>query len=348
MNEPRLGSSVPTPGGGWMALNVTSSWMAAQLAMLSSWTAHPGYNCYSGNGAVPVDPTDKPLGHKSVLECGKACDGTAGCKAFTVHSNTESGDCWLRASIDLSRCQHPFSGYDTYDHSPPPPPLPPPIPRPAAFALVKRIGSGGVNLGNVLEAPHEGDWAAPLQEFYFDDLAARGFTAVRIGVRWDEHTGKSAPYTVDAAFLERVATVAGWCVARKLICSINQHHDDWIGTALVADEGAFSAALERFVAIWAQAASRLQDVALDGLVFEIYNEPHVNTRPFNGTLADDRVNRINAAGLSAIRKVAFRPGVRRQGQHGRACPPPPYPRSCVAAGERLEDLPRLRSLVGRA
>jgi hypothetical protein len=40
---------------------------------------------------------------------------------------------------------------------------------------------------------------------------------------------------------------------------------------------------------------------LDNLVFEIYNEPHVNASPFDGHLADDRADAINTAGLAAIR-----------------------------------------------
>ena len=46
-----------------------------------------------------------------------------------------------RASISLGQCVQ-NNPYDTYDHSTPPAPAPPPIPRPAAYAIVKRIKSG--------------------------------------------------------------------------------------------------------------------------------------------------------------------------------------------------------------
>ena len=59
-----------------------------------------------------------------------------------------------------------------------------------------------------------------------------------------------------------------WCVAAGLVCSLNQHHDDWIGTALIADEPTFQSALARFSAIWTQAAARFGDANLDALVFE--------------------------------------------------------------------------------
>jgi hypothetical protein len=134
------------------------------VAPLLAWTKHAGLNCYSGHGGQPVDPSDQPLASKSAAQCGDACVNKTGCTAFTVMSNTASGDCWLRASINLASCDT-YSNYDTYDRSAPPPPAPPPTPRPVPFALVKRIGSKGVNLGNILEAPHEGDWAAPIEEY---------------------------------------------------------------------------------------------------------------------------------------------------------------------------------------
>jgi hypothetical protein len=194
-----------------------------------AFTKHASTNCYAGHGGTAVFPDDHALPSKTVAECGAACTSNAACNAFVVEADTTTGNCWLRASVVLAECDQ-NSPYDTYDHSPPPPPLPPQPPRPAAHALVARINSKGINLGNVLEAPHEGDWAHKIERYFFSDLAARGFKAVRLGVRWDLHAGKSAPYAVNGTFLSRIETVVGWCVAAKLVCSINQHHDDWIGT----------------------------------------------------------------------------------------------------------------------
>ena len=42
-----------------------------------------------------------------------------------------------------------------------------------AFTLLS-VGSAvpiGINLGNVLEAPNEGEWSPVAQEYYFDDYA---------------------------------------------------------------------------------------------------------------------------------------------------------------------------------
>ncbi|MFT6855500.1 MAG: aryl-phospho-beta-D-glucosidase BglC (GH1 family) [Cyclobacteriaceae bacterium] len=63
----------------------------------------------------------------------------------------------------------------------------------------------GINLGNTLEPPLEGEWNnGPAQEYYFDDYLSAGFTCVRVPVRWDRHTATSAPYAIDEAWMLRV------------------------------------------------------------------------------------------------------------------------------------------------
>ena len=47
--------------------------------------------------------------------------------------------------------------------------------------MVKQMGRG-INLGNVFSAPVEGNWSPEVQEQYFTDLAAAGFTNVRIPI----------------------------------------------------------------------------------------------------------------------------------------------------------------------
>ena len=141
-----------------------------------------------------------------------------------------------------------------------------------ALALPRAATPLGINLGNVLEAPTEGAWAPIAQEYYFDDYASRGFTFVRVPVRWDQHMGKAAPFAIDAAFLARVHEVAGWGLARNMSVLINSHHDDWID---VADDGAFQAALPRFLALWTQVAASFADAPTNQLFFEVFNEFHV-------------------------------------------------------------------------
>ena len=54
------------------------------------------------------------------------------------------------------------------------------------FAFNRRLGSG-INLGNGLDAPHEGEWGVTLQADYFKSIKAAGFSHVRLPVRWETH-----------------------------------------------------------------------------------------------------------------------------------------------------------------
>jgi len=53
--------------------------------------------------------------------------------------------------------------------------------------MVIRIGRG-INLGNVMNAPIEGNWAPAFEETYFQDVADEGFTTARIPIRFNNQT----------------------------------------------------------------------------------------------------------------------------------------------------------------
>ncbi len=119
----------------------------------------------------------------------------------------------------------------------------------------------------MLEAPVEGAWAPAAEQYYFDDYVNRGFTAVRIPVRWDNHTARAPPYAIDPAFLARVQQVVGWSLSRNLTTIVNAHHDDWVNS-----EANFEAMLPRYLAIWAQVAATFASAPIT-LRFETLNEP---------------------------------------------------------------------------
>ena len=54
-----------------------------------------------------------------------------------------------------------------------------------AFDFVARMGRG-INIGNVMSAPSEGDWQAPIERFFMTDISQAGFSTVRVPVvRWE-------------------------------------------------------------------------------------------------------------------------------------------------------------------
>ncbi len=147
-------------------------------------------------------------------------------------------------------------------------------PREAAADMQK-----GINLGNTLEPPREGDWGNPLtQEYYFDLYKDAGFQTVRIPVRWDEHTQTSPPYHIDNAWMNRIEQIVDWGLARGLYIVINAHHEEWIKANY--DNAGYRA---RFDSIWSQIALRFKDKP-EKLLFEIINEPYGLTKIQNDDL----------------------------------------------------------------
>src|SRR4051794_5156336 len=54
--------------------------------------------------------------------------------------------------------------------------------------------SRGINLGNMLEAPAEGEWGLTVRTEYLDLIRAAGFDSVRVPIRWSAHTGAQQPF----------------------------------------------------------------------------------------------------------------------------------------------------------
>jgi endoglucanase len=145
----------------------------------------------------------------------------------------------------------------------------------------------GINLGNALEAPVEGEWGLVLQENHFALIAEAGFDLVRLPIRWTAHALEEQPYTIDPTFLARVDWAIGQALDRKLIAVINIHHFDDITLYPPAHK-------ERFLALWRQLAEHYRDY--DGrLWFEPLNEP-------NGPLDGERWNAYAAEAIAVIRE----------------------------------------------
>jgi endoglucanase len=124
----------------------------------------------------------------------------------------------------------------------------------------------GVNLGNMLEAPDEGEWGLTVHEEYFDLIKEADFDFVRLPVRWSTHAEETEPYTIDADFFARVDEVVDWALERGLAVIVDFHHyeemawDPWTHK-------------DRFLGIWQQVAGHYQDYP-SGVLFELLNEPN--------------------------------------------------------------------------
>jgi endoglucanase len=75
--------------------------------------------------------------------------------------------------------------------------------KPDPFKINMLLGRG-LNLGNALEAPVEGQWGVVLKEEYFSIIKQAGFNSIRLPVRWSGHALAEKPYTINPEFFQRV------------------------------------------------------------------------------------------------------------------------------------------------
>lgn len=124
----------------------------------------------------------------------------------------------------------------------------------------------GINMGNMLEAPNEGEWGLFVEEEYFDLVKEAGFDFVRLPVRWSTHAEVERPYTVDPDFLARVDEVVGWALERDLAIIVDFHHYE----EMAWDPWSHK---DRFLGIWRQVAEHYQEYPA-AVLFELLNEPN--------------------------------------------------------------------------
>lgn len=164
-------------------------------------------------------------------------------------------------------------------------PTPTPEPSVDAFTMNQRLART-VNIGNALEAPTEGEWGVTIKDEYFHIIHDAGFTAVRLPVRWSAHALKDAPYTIDAAFFDRVDHVVNQALSQNLTVIVNVHHYEEMALGAKGHQA-------RFVALWKQIAEHYKSYP-NGLLFEPMNEP-------NGAVVASVWNRLLEATLPVIR-----------------------------------------------
>lgn len=147
----------------------------------------------------------------------------------------------------------------------------------------------GINIGNTMEVPGgETGWGNPkVSKTYIDGLKAMGFNAVRIPCAWNSHIVDQTTNEIDAAWLDRVSEVVGYCVANDMYAIVNIHWDGgWLEENVV--NGYSSEINAKQNALWTQIATKLNGYD-EHLLFAGCNEP--------GQQAQDEVD---AAAIEAI------------------------------------------------
>ncbi len=144
----------------------------------------------------------------------------------------------------------------------------------------------GINLGNALEAPEEGQWGVTLEEGYFDLIREAGFQHVRVPIRWSAHAAREIPYTINPEFFMRVDWVLDNATQRDLAVILNVHHYEELYSDPEGHHG-------RFLGLWRQIAPRYADRP-QTVAFELLNEPH-------GSLTNEKWNPILAEALDVVR-----------------------------------------------
>ena len=165
-------------------------------------------------------------------------------------------------------------------------------PRPMDNEAIRFAMSMGIgwNLGNQMDAHYDGcsyeeGWgnkAATQQTF--NGLARAGFKSVRIPVTWMGHIGVAPTYTIERAWMDRVAELVDMAHRAGLIVIINIHHDGfgaadtpsqgfhWLDLpGAAADEEKNRRIKQELTMVWLQIGKRFENYG-EWLVFETLNE----------------------------------------------------------------------------
>src|SRR5689334_7508921 len=90
-------------------------------------------------------------------------------------------------------------------------------------AANKALGRG-INFGNALEAPKEGDWGLKIEPEFFEKIKKAGFNHVRVPIKWSAHAAEESPYTIDPEFFTRIDWVLDQAEKNQLSVIVDMHH----------------------------------------------------------------------------------------------------------------------------
>ncbi len=146
----------------------------------------------------------------------------------------------------------------------------------------------GINFGDAMDAPNEGDWGFVISASDFSAVREAGFDHVRVPMRFSSHVDASPPFRVDGRFMKRVDWVIDQALTNDLGVIIDLHH-------FLEMMKAPKAYADRLVSIWRQIATRYRGLP-PAVVYEILNEP-------TDKLTAEIWNPILARAIAAIREI---------------------------------------------
>lgn len=168
----------------------------------------------------------------------------------------------------------------------------------ATCNVAHKLGPG-INMGNMLDAPLEGDWGIRLEPRFIQLAKDAGFKTLRIPVRWSNHAAKTEDATIDEFFFNRVEKAIDSALDSNTYVIINVHHYTQLNGKKPSHRNEFTVneniVQQRFLNIWRQLSNRFKNKSAN-LIFEILNEPH-------GKLEGDNWYRLMNQALKIIRET---------------------------------------------
>jgi endoglucanase len=146
----------------------------------------------------------------------------------------------------------------------------------------------GINFGDAMDAPNEGDWGPAISASDFRTVREAGFDHVRVPMRISSHADPRPPYRIDGHFAKRMDWVIDQALSNDLAVILDMHHYKPMMDAPRAHA-------DRLVGMWRQIATRYRGMPLS-VVYEILNEP-------TDKLTADIWNPILNRAIAAIREV---------------------------------------------
>jgi endoglucanase len=158
----------------------------------------------------------------------------------------------------------------------------------------------GVNLGNALEAPNEGDWGYRIELPHLDAIRDAGFDGVRLPVRFDAHAGSAPPFAFGGNFWRRIDEIVEHALELGLKVQLDMHHYE----RLISEP---ARQRDRFLGMWRVIAQHFRG-APAGLMLEPFNEPNGPNWGNSELMALQRDVVATIRGRDATRLIVLGPG----------------------------------------